>query len=104
MKHGVTCRYEDSRGWCCAAYNEVAIDYNAAFTGALARLVDFFTDMEPFSDCTLDLGWSHANATLVGPQSQNKKAPTAHFPWQSCRVLFEQKLCAFAFAQKIGNF
>ncbi|BDA42119.1 Endoglucanase B [Coccomyxa sp. Obi] len=57
--------FEDSRGWCCAAYNEVAIDYNAAFTGAIARLVDFYSDMQPFSDCTLDLGWSHKNATLA---------------------------------------
>lgn len=61
------CSFEDSRGWCCAAYNEVAIDYNAAFTGALARLVDYYQDMHPFSDCSLDLGWSHANATLVSP-------------------------------------
>lgn len=43
----------------------MAIDYNAAFTGAVARLVDFYSDMQPFSDCTLDLGWSHKNATLV---------------------------------------
>lgn len=53
--------------WCCAAYNEVAIDYNAAFTGAIARLVDFYDGMKPFSDCTLDLGWTHPNATLVCP-------------------------------------
>ena len=59
------CRFEDSRGWCCAAFNEVSIDYNAAFTGALARLVAFYDGMKPFSDCTLDLGWSHPNATLV---------------------------------------
>ena len=59
------CRFQDSRGWCCAAYNEVAIDYNAAFTGAVARLVDFYDNMTPFSDCTLDLGWTHPNATLV---------------------------------------
>ncbi len=62
------CRFEDSRGWCCAAFNEVSIDYNAAFTGALARLVAFYDNMKPFSDCTLDLGWTHPNATLVRPQ------------------------------------
>ena len=60
-------RFKDSRRWCCAAYNEVAIDYNAAFTGAVARLVDFYDNMKPFSDCTLDLGWTHPNATLVRP-------------------------------------
>ena len=59
------CRFEDSRGWCCAAYNEVAIDYNAAFTGALARLVDWYADSKPASDCGLALGWEHPNATLV---------------------------------------
>ena len=59
------CRFQNSRGWCCAAYNEVAIDYNAAFTGAIARLVDFYDGMKPFSDCTLELGWSHPNASLV---------------------------------------
>ena len=58
-------RFEDSRGWCCAAYNEVAIDYNAAFTGALARLVDYYADVTPASDCGLELGWSHPNATQV---------------------------------------
>ena len=57
--------FEDSRGWCCAAYNEVAIDYNAGFTGALARLVDYYKDQKLFSDCSLDLGWEHPNATLV---------------------------------------
>ncbi len=45
----------------------MAIDYNAAFTGAVARLVDFYDNMKPFSDCTLDLGWTHPNATLVRP-------------------------------------
>ena len=58
-------RFEDSRGWCCAAFNEVSIDYNAAFTGALARLAAFYDGMKNFSDCTLDLGWTHPNATLV---------------------------------------
>lgn len=61
--HG--CSFEDSRGWCCAAYNEVAIDYNAGFTSAIARLVDYFEDQKPYSDCGLDLGWEHPNATLV---------------------------------------
>ena len=57
--------FEDSRGWCCAAYTEVAIDYNAGYTGALARLVDYFQDQKPSSDCGLDLGWSHPNASAV---------------------------------------
>ena len=64
----VTNRFEDSRGWCCAAFNEVSIDYNAAFTGALARLAAFYDGMKSFSDCTLDLGWTHPNATLVRHQ------------------------------------
>lgn len=57
--------FEDSRGWCCAAYNEVAIDYNAGFTSAVVRLVEYFEDQKPFSDCGLDLGWEHPNATLA---------------------------------------
>ena len=61
----LACSFEDSRGWCCAAYTEVAIDYNGGYTGALARLVDYFQDQQPFSDCGLDLGWSHPNATAV---------------------------------------
>lgn len=63
------CSFEDSRGWCCAAYNEVAIDYNAGFTSAVVRLVEYFEDQKPFSDCGLDLGWEHPNATLVGVSS-----------------------------------
>ena len=64
----VISRFEDSRGWCCAAFNEVSIDYNAAFTGALARLAAFYDGMKSFSDCTLELGWTHPNATLVRHQ------------------------------------
>ena len=67
----VTNRFEDSRGWCCAAFNEVSIDYNAAFTGALARLAAFYDGMKSFSDCTLDLGWTHPNATLVRHQAKS---------------------------------
>ena len=63
--------FEDSRGWCCAAYNEVAIDYNAGFTGAIARLVDYYKDQKLFSDCTLDLGWDHVNATIVSHPLQS---------------------------------
>ena len=63
--------FEDSRGWCCAAYNEVAIDYNAGFTGAVARLVDYYKDQKLFSDCTLDLGWDHVNATIVSHSLQS---------------------------------
>ena len=64
---GLLCSFEDSRGWCCAAYTEVAIDYNAGYTGALARLAGYFADQQPFSDCGLDLGWSHPNASVVRP-------------------------------------
>ena len=64
---GLLRSFEDSRGWCCAAYTEVAVDYNAGYTGALARLVDYFADQQPSSDCGLDLGWSHPNASAVWP-------------------------------------
>lgn len=64
---GLLRSFEDSRGWCCAAYTEVAIDYNAGYTGALARLAGYFADQQPFSDCGLDLGWSHPNASAVRP-------------------------------------
>lgn len=76
--------FEDSRGWCCAAYNEVAIDYNAGFTGAIARLVDYYKDQKLFSDCGLDLGWDHPNATLV----------------RACRLSLSLLLCRLVLAAK----
>ena len=57
--------YEDSRGWCCAAFSEVAIDYNAGFQSALAKLAEYYDGLQQFSDCELDLGWDHPNATLA---------------------------------------
>ena len=75
--------FEDSRGWCCAAYNEVAIDYNAGFTGAVARLVDYYKDQKLFSDCSLDLGWDHANATLVSLSVQCSRL------YRSCGVYID---------------
>ena len=74
--------FEDSRGWCCAAYNEVAIDYNAGFTGAIARLVLYYQDQKLFSDCGLDLGWDHPNATLVSLVISVFKVP---WPTTECR-------------------
>ncbi len=63
--------YEDSRGWCCAAFSEVAIDYNAGFQSALAKLAEYYNGLKPFSDCELDLGWDHPNATIaLRPQWQ----------------------------------
>jgi hypothetical protein len=46
-------------------YSEVTQDYNAAWTGAIAGLVDFygFDKFEPYTDCGLDLGWTHPNAS-----------------------------------------
>ncbi|KAI7867723.1 Six-hairpin glycosidase-like protein [Spinellus fusiger] len=46
-------------------YSEVTQDYNAAWTGAIAGLIDYYGhDMfEPYTDCGLDLGWSHPNAS-----------------------------------------
>ncbi len=44
---------------------QVAIDYNAGFTAAIARLTEYYQDQKMFSDCALDLGWDHPNATLV---------------------------------------
>lgn len=61
--------FEDTRGWSMAAYTEVAIDYNAGFTGAVARLAEYYSDQKQFSDCGLDLGWDHPNATLASPMS-----------------------------------
>ncbi|KAI9100694.1 family 9 glycoside hydrolase [Phlyctochytrium arcticum] len=47
-------------------FTEVTQDYNAAFTGALAGLVHFYSPakFKSASDCTLDLGWTHPNATI----------------------------------------
>ena len=42
-------------------YTEVTQDYNAAFTGALAALVEIHGG-KPFSHCNLDFGWDHPNA------------------------------------------
>ncbi|KAI8369109.1 Six-hairpin glycosidase-like protein [Choanephora cucurbitarum] len=46
-------------------YSEVTQDYNAAWTGAIAGLIDFYgaENFEPYTDCGLDLGWSHKNAS-----------------------------------------
>ena len=66
----------------------MAIDYNAAFTGAVARLVDFYDNMKPFSDCTLDLGWTHPNAPLVRPASAfSSGVPHAASIWLPLGVL-----------------
>ncbi|KAI8060505.1 Six-hairpin glycosidase-like protein [Gongronella butleri] len=46
-------------------YSEVTQDYNAGWTGAIAGLIDFYGSdrFEPFTDCQLDLGWNHPNAS-----------------------------------------
>jgi hypothetical protein len=46
-------------------YSEVTQDYNAAWTGAIAGLIDFYgsSQFEPYTDCELDLGWNHPNAS-----------------------------------------
>ncbi|GAB1520078.1 hypothetical protein RhiTH_003151 [Rhizoctonia solani] len=40
-------------------------DYNAAFTGLNAAMIEYYgaSNFKAFSDCGLDLGWSHPNAT-----------------------------------------
>ncbi|KAG8900314.1 hypothetical protein FRB99_006119 [Tulasnella sp. 403] len=45
--------------------NRVTQDYNAAFTGLNAAMVDYYgaSNFKPFTDCGLDLGWSHPNAS-----------------------------------------
>ncbi|RUS15846.1 Six-hairpin glycosidase-like protein [Endogone sp. FLAS-F59071] len=54
--------YDDRTNY---VYTEVTQDYNAAFTGALAGIIDYYgiQNFEPFTDCGLDLGWSHPNAS-----------------------------------------
>ncbi|SAM08307.1 hypothetical protein [Absidia glauca] len=46
-------------------YSEVTQDYNSAWTGAIAGLIDYYgvDKFEPYTDCGLDLGWSHPNAS-----------------------------------------
>ncbi|KAG2172253.1 hypothetical protein INT43_004794 [Umbelopsis isabellina] len=46
-------------------YSEVTQDYNAAWTGAVAALIDYYglEKFEPYTDCGLDLGWTHPNAS-----------------------------------------
>ncbi|KAG8974973.1 hypothetical protein FRC05_006650 [Tulasnella sp. 425] len=46
-------------------YTEVTQDYNAAFTGLNAALIDYYgkSNFKAFTDCGLDLGWSHPNAS-----------------------------------------
>ncbi|RUS30504.1 Six-hairpin glycosidase-like protein [Jimgerdemannia flammicorona] len=54
--------YDDRKNY---EFTEVTQDYNAGFTGALAGLIDFYgtQNFRSFSDCGLDLGWSHPNAS-----------------------------------------
>jgi endoglucanase len=44
---------------------QVTQDYNSAFTGLNAAMIEFYgaSKFQAFSDCGLDLGWSHPNAT-----------------------------------------
>jgi hypothetical protein len=44
---------------------QVTQDYNAAFTGLNAAMIDYYGGgkFKAFSDCGLDLGWSHPNAS-----------------------------------------
>ncbi|CAE6439520.1 unnamed protein product [Rhizoctonia solani] len=44
---------------------QVTQDYNAAFTGLNAAMIEYYggSNFKAFSDCGLDLGWSHPNAT-----------------------------------------
>jgi endoglucanase len=44
---------------------QVTQDYNAAFTGLNAAMIEYYgaSKFQAFSDCGLDLGWSHPNAT-----------------------------------------
>ncbi|KAF8607612.1 Six-hairpin glycosidase [Ceratobasidium sp. AG-I] len=46
-------------------FTEVTQDYNAAFTGLNAAMIDYYgsSNFKAFSDCGLDLGWSHKNAS-----------------------------------------
>ncbi|KAF8607613.1 Six-hairpin glycosidase [Ceratobasidium sp. AG-I] len=46
-------------------YTEVTQDYNSAFTGLNAAMIEYYgaSNFKAFSDCGLDLGWSHPNAT-----------------------------------------
>ncbi|KAJ3145366.1 hypothetical protein HDU89_007119 [Geranomyces variabilis] len=61
----VTDQYVDDRE--NYVYTEVTQDYNAALTFATAGLIDYYSAAKftPFSDCDLDLGWKHPNATLA---------------------------------------
>jgi hypothetical protein len=46
-------------------YSEVTQDYNAGWTGAIAGIIDYYgaQTFEPYTDCGLDLGWNHPNAS-----------------------------------------
>ncbi|KAI8822167.1 Six-hairpin glycosidase-like protein [Fimicolochytrium jonesii] len=61
-------------------FTEVTQDYNAAFTGALAGLIDFYgpSKFKNASDCNLDLGWSHPNASAATRQPKYTKGDCYH--------------------------
>ncbi|GAB1520077.1 hypothetical protein RhiTH_003150 [Rhizoctonia solani] len=46
-------------------FAQVTQDYNAGFTGLTAAMIDYYghTKFKAFTDCGLDLGWSHPNAS-----------------------------------------
>ena len=44
---------------------EPTTEGQGGLVGALAGLVDYYTSLGPFDTCTLDLGWSHPNATVT---------------------------------------
>lgn len=48
-------------------WTEVTQDYNSGLVGALAAMIDIYTPAKftPATDCGLDLGWSHPNASIA---------------------------------------
>ncbi|KAI8812318.1 family 9 glycoside hydrolase [Cladochytrium replicatum] len=56
--------YDDREAY---QYTEVTQDYNAGWTGTLAGAISYYkskgSTFKPFSDCSLDLGWKHPNAS-----------------------------------------
>jgi hypothetical protein len=51
----------------------VTQDYNTAFTGLNAAMIEYYggSNFKAFSDCGLNLGWSHPNATNPPQWSNN---------------------------------
>lgn len=58
-------------------YAEPTTEGQGGFTGAVAGLASYYTSSAPINLCSLDLGWSHPNATIDAKAVCGSASPTS---------------------------